>query len=378
MRRIARKTGISRSAEASHHQIGRKCGKATGKQRSDIDLYQLLLKAVASGAIARKTSATAFDSNEPCGSQLIQVNISGGRSRQTVLKRGREDRSLGRGAFPYGCDLYGYRHHRGRGSRLARGDCGGRGRPFAKPVPTLQSLPHAQPHGCRRRRGSRRDQGRRQPRLSFSRHRVGRRLAVRSGRGRAVREYGSTRVAANGPLGLSVEPRAQRQGGGAPIRRDEDRTHMVCSRPERLPYAAHAVPDFVEISLDPAFRRILRDRSLGRRWTLHRCSRDRNAVGTHGWLSSQSGDHRHRRLRPYLPLHHQRRDQDRDGMAMAYRAGVPLKDMEFIQYHPTGLPGTGILMTEGSRGEGGLLINKDGYRYLQDYGLGPPDPWPRL
>ena len=66
-----------------------------------------------------------------------------------------------------------------------------------------------------------------------------------------------------------------------------------------------------------------------------------------------------------------------DGMAMAYRAGVPLKDTEFIQYHPTGLPGTGILITEGSRGEGGILINKDGYRYLQDYNLGPPDPWPR-
>ena len=64
-------------------------------------------------------------------------------------------------------------------------------------------------------------------------------------------------------------------------------------------------------------------------------------------------------------------------MAMAYRAGVPLKDMEFIQYHPTGLPGTGILITEGSRGEGGILVNKDGYRYLQDYNLGPPDPWPR-
>ena len=66
-----------------------------------------------------------------------------------------------------------------------------------------------------------------------------------------------------------------------------------------------------------------------------------------------------------------------DGMAMAYRAGVPLKDMEFIQYHPTGLPGTGILITEGSRGEGGILVNKDGYRYLQDYNLGPPNPWPR-
>lgn len=67
-----------------------------------------------------------------------------------------------------------------------------------------------------------------------------------------------------------------------------------------------------------------------------------------------------------------------DGMALAYRAGVPLKDMEFVQYHPTGLPGTGILITEAARGEGGIMVNKDGYRYLQDYGLGPPDPWPRL
>jgi len=63
-----------------------------------------------------------------------------------------------------------------------------------------------------------------------------------------------------------------------------------------------------------------------------------------------------------------------DGMAMAYRAGVPLKDMEFVQYHPTGLPGTGILLTEGCRGEGGILVNRDGYRYLQDYGMGPETP----
>jgi len=61
-----------------------------------------------------------------------------------------------------------------------------------------------------------------------------------------------------------------------------------------------------------------------------------------------------------------------DGMALAYRAGVPLKDMEFVQYHPTGLPGTGILITEAARGEGGIMVNKDGYRYLQDYGLGKP------
>lgn len=61
-----------------------------------------------------------------------------------------------------------------------------------------------------------------------------------------------------------------------------------------------------------------------------------------------------------------------DGMALALRAGVPLKDMEFVQYHPTGLPGTGILITEAARGEGGILVNRDGYRYLQDYDLGQP------
>ena len=61
-----------------------------------------------------------------------------------------------------------------------------------------------------------------------------------------------------------------------------------------------------------------------------------------------------------------------DGMALAYRAGVPLKDMEFVQYHPTGLPGTGILITEAARGEGGILVNNEGYRYLQDYDLGEP------
>jgi fumarate reductase flavoprotein subunit len=66
-----------------------------------------------------------------------------------------------------------------------------------------------------------------------------------------------------------------------------------------------------------------------------------------------------------------------DGMGMAFRHGVPLRDMEFVQWHPTALPGTGVLITEGCRGEGGILTNKDGYRYLQDYGLGPPDPWPR-
>jgi len=67
-----------------------------------------------------------------------------------------------------------------------------------------------------------------------------------------------------------------------------------------------------------------------------------------------------------------------DGMALSYRAGVPLKDMEMVQYHPTLLPNTGILITEAARGEGGHLVNKEGDRFLKRYvpnkmELGPRD-----
>ena len=67
-----------------------------------------------------------------------------------------------------------------------------------------------------------------------------------------------------------------------------------------------------------------------------------------------------------------------DGMALAYRAGVPLKDMEFVQFHPTGMPSTGILITEAVRGEGGYLTNAEGERFLERYvpnkmELGPRD-----
>jgi succinate dehydrogenase/fumarate reductase flavoprotein subunit len=67
-----------------------------------------------------------------------------------------------------------------------------------------------------------------------------------------------------------------------------------------------------------------------------------------------------------------------DGMALALRAGAPLKDMEFLQFHPTCLPGTGILITEAARGEGGYLINNKGERFLKKYvpekmELGPRD-----
>jgi succinate dehydrogenase / fumarate reductase flavoprotein subunit len=56
-----------------------------------------------------------------------------------------------------------------------------------------------------------------------------------------------------------------------------------------------------------------------------------------------------------------------DGMAMAFRAGLPLEDMEFLQFHPTGLVPSGILMTEACRGEGGYLVNSKGERFMQRY-----------
>ena len=66
-----------------------------------------------------------------------------------------------------------------------------------------------------------------------------------------------------------------------------------------------------------------------------------------------------------------------DGMALAYRAGLPLEDMEFYQFHPTGLWKLGILVSEAARGEGGILKNKDGERFMARYALTVMDLAPR-
>ena len=66
-----------------------------------------------------------------------------------------------------------------------------------------------------------------------------------------------------------------------------------------------------------------------------------------------------------------------DGTAMAYRAGLPLKDMEFVQFHPTGLVPSGILITEGARGEGGYLLNNKGERFMEKYAPSKMETAPR-
>ena len=66
-----------------------------------------------------------------------------------------------------------------------------------------------------------------------------------------------------------------------------------------------------------------------------------------------------------------------DGLAMAYRAGLPIKDLEFVQFHPTGMVPSGILITEAARGEGGYLLNNKGERFMEKYAPSKMEVAPR-
>ena len=111
----------------------------------------------------------------------------------------------------------------------------------------LEGLPDAQPHGLGRGRRGRRDRRRRHARRARLRHRLGQRLARRPGRDRGVRAGGPARAAAARALGLPVEPAAGRARRRPRVRRHEEDAHLVRRRQDRLPHAAHAVPDLAEV-----------------------------------------------------------------------------------------------------------------------------------
>ena len=112
---------------------------------------------------------------------------------------------------------------------------------------------------------------------------------------------------------------AERLGGGAAVRRHEEAAHLVRRRQVGLPHPAYAVPDLAAVRLDPALRRVLRDRAAGGRGPLRGPRRDRDAQRPDAALRCARGDHRRRRRRAHVPVHHQRRDQDR----RRHGAGLP-------------------------------------------------------
>ena len=186
-------------------------------------------------------------------------------------------------------------------------------------------------------------------------------------------------VAAPRALGLPVEPRSERTGCRPPLRRDEEEAHVVRRRQDRLPHAPHPLPDLTEVpplscaTTSGSSRKLLVDDGRVQGVVaIDLKSGKIEAITARAVILCTGG------CGKVFPFTTNAAIKTGDGMGLAYRAGAPLKDMEFVQYHPTGLPFTGILITEAARAEGGYLINKDGYRYLQDYNLGKPHAEPVL
>ena len=164
-----------------------------------------------------------------------------------------------------------------------------------------------------------------------------------------------------------------RNYGEAPVRRScyaADRTgHMIlqtlyqqCIKHDVEFFDEYQVLDLLLITDDGAGRRRRRLQDRGRRAPR---------------LPRQGGHVRDRRLRRSSRSPRTRWPLTGDGVAIAYRTGIPLEDMEFYQFHPTGIYKLGILLSEAARGEGGILRNARGERFMERYAPTLKDLAPR-
>ena len=159
----------------------------------------------------------------------------------------------------------------------------------------------------------------------------------------------------------------RRADRAAAVRRRRPPAHRVRRRHHR----ARARPGALRAgreARDPGLRGVLRLEARRGRRPLRR----RDRVGPAPRRPRRRSRRRRRSSRPAAPAGSTSGTTNAyactgDGMAMALRAGVPLKDMEMMQFHPTTLAPTGVLITEGCRGEGAYLLNKDGERFLKRY-----------
>ena len=104
-----------------------------------------------------------------------------------------------------------------------------------------------------------------------------------------------------------------------------------------------------------------------------RCDRHLHGNGRNRLHQVQGNGVRHRRAGRIYASTTNAHINTGDGIGMALRAGFPVQDIEMWQFHPTGIAGAGVLVTEGCRGEGGYLINKDGERFMERYAPTPSD-----
>ena len=251
-----------------------------------------------------------------------------------------------------------------------------------------QALPHPLPH---RRGAGRHVRGARQRRggqlgVAHLRHRQGRRLPGRPGRRRDPRQGGDRRGHRPREHGPAVQPHARGQDRPAPLRRPHPRPRrgpraprLLRRRPHRPHDPADAVPELRQ-ARHQVLQRVLRARPADDRGRRRRSRRRRRLRAGHrraARLPGQGGDLRDRRLRQDLQDHLERAHPHRRRRRHHLAQGLPLEDMEFFQFHPTGLAGLGILLTEGARGEGAILRNADGERFMERYAPTIKDLAPR-